>query len=178
MMPANKIIEAAFESDESFQNTLSKVVKDELGLTIAEFSEKADVPVSTLYKILSGNREPNLKTLRQIVKTADNLTKSEPEEFIGVIAARPVLDNINETKRKVQGKNITIREYSATSIEDAIIVAVQAEREGAKALVCAPIVSSTVEKIIRVPVTTIMPRKSIVEAIEIAVQKIGGRYWM
>lgn len=175
-MLSNKIIDSAFESDEAFQNTLLKVIKEDLDLTIVEFSEKAGIPVSTLYKILSGNREPNLKTLRQIVKTVNDLTTSSTEDFIGVIAARPVLDNINETKRKVHGKNITIREYSATSIEDAIIVAVQAEREGAKALVCAPIVSSTVEKIIRIPVTTIMPRKSLIEAIEIAVQKIGGRY--
>lgn len=176
MMLSNKIIDSAFKSDEAFQNTLLKVIKEDLDLTIVEFSEKAGIPVSTLYKILSGNREPNLKTLRQIVKTVNDLTTSSTEDFIGVIAARPVLDNINETKRKVHGKTITIREYSATSIEDAIIVAVQAEREGAKALVCAPIVSSTVEKIIRIPVTTIMPRKSLIEAIEIAVQKIGGRY--
>lgn len=176
MTLANKIIDSAFESDEAFQNTLLKVIKEDLDLTIVEFSEKSGIPVSTLYKILSGNREPNLKTLRQIVKTVIELTTSGTEDFIGVIAARPVLDNINETKRKVHGKTITIREYSATSIEDAIIVAVQAEREGAKALVCAPIVSSTVEKIIRIPVTTIMPKKSLVEAIEIAVQKIGGRY--
>ena len=175
-MLSNKIIDSAFESDEAFQNTLLKVIKEDLDLTIVEFSEKAGIPVSTLYKILSGNREPNLKTLRQIVKTVNDLTTSSTEDFIGVIAARPVLDNINETKRKVHGKTITIREYSATSIEDAIIVAVQAEREGAKALVCAPIVSSTVEKIIRIPVTTIMPKKSLIEAIEIAVQKIGGRY--
>jgi predicted transcriptional regulator len=176
MMLSNKIIDSAFKSDEAFQNTLLKVIKEDLDLTIVEFSEKAGIPVSTLYKILSGNREPNLKTLRQIVKTVNDLTTSSTEDFIGVIAARPVLDNINETKRKVHGKTITIREYSATSIEDAIIVAVQAEREGAKALVCAPIVSSTVEKIIRIPVTTIMPKKSLIEAIEIAVQKIGGRY--
>ncbi|MFP4654866.1 MAG: helix-turn-helix domain-containing protein [Methanohalobium sp.] len=176
MTLANKIIDSAFESDEAFQNTLLKVIKDDLDLTIVEFSEKSGIPVSTLYKILSGNREPNLKTLRQIVKTVVGLTTFGTEDFIGVIAARHVLDNINETTRKVHGKTITIREYSATSIEDAIIVAVQAEREGAKALVCAPIVSSTVEKIIRIPVTTIMPKKSLVEAIEIAVQKIGGRY--
>jgi predicted transcriptional regulator len=44
-----------------------------------------------------------------------------------------------ETKKKIGGRLVTIREYSATSMEEAIISAVNAERDGAKALVCAPL---------------------------------------
>ncbi len=149
-----------------------KVIKEDLELTAIEFSEYANIPPSTLYKLMSGNREPNMRTLRQIVKTIRTIEGSEKGDFIAVIAARPVLDNINETKRKISGTLCTIREYSATSMEEAIIAAVRAEREGAKALVCAPIVSSTVEKIIRIPVATIMPKNSLVEAIETVARKI------
>jgi predicted transcriptional regulator len=77
-----------------------------------------------------------------------------------------------ETKKKIAGRLCTIREYSATTMEEAIIGAVRAEREGAIALVCAPIVSPTVEKIIRIPVSTIMPRNSLIEAIENVAHKI------
>lgn len=94
-------------------------------------------------------------------------------KFIAVIAARPVLDNIRETKKKIGGNLCTIREYSATSIEEAIIAAVRAEQEGARALVCAPIVSPTVEKILSIPVATIMPRNSLIEAIERVSRKIS-----
>ena len=167
-----KIIASVFESDDAFQTTLSKAIKDDLNITVLDFSEQANIPPSTMYKILSGNREPNIKTLRQIIKTVRKLEGSEHGEFIAVIAARPVLDNISETKRKIGGTLLTIREYSATSIEEAIIAAVRAEREGAKALVCAPIVSPTVEKILRIPVATIMPKNSMVEAIELAARKI------
>ena len=52
----DKVINAAFESDEVFQQRLSKVIKEELGLTALEFSKQADIPSSTLYKILSGKR--------------------------------------------------------------------------------------------------------------------------
>jgi predicted transcriptional regulator len=83
-----------------------------------------------------------------------------------------VLDNIVETKRKIAGRLVTIREYSATSMEEAIIAAVTAERDGAKALVCAPIVSPTVEKILNIPVTTIIPRNSLIDAIELALKKM------
>jgi predicted transcriptional regulator len=173
MSIAEKTIDSVFDSDESFRKTLSRAIKEDLGLTAIDFAEKANIPSSTLYKILSGNREPNVKTLRQIIKTIKSIEGSERGDFIAVIAARPVLDNISETKRKICGNLCTIREYSATSIEEAIIAAIRAEREGARALVCAPIVSSTVEKILRIPVATIMPKNSLIEAIELVAKKIN-----
>jgi predicted transcriptional regulator len=173
MSTVDKIIHAVFESDEEFRDALSTTIKEDLNMNMAKFAEHAGVPASTLYKIMSGKREPNVKTLRQIIKTVKRLEGSEKGEFIAVIAARPVLDNISETKRKISGNLCTIREYSATSMEEAIIAAVRAEREGAKALVCAPIVSPTVEKILSIPVATIMPKNSLFEAIELVAKKIN-----
>ncbi|ETA67563.1 MAG: hypothetical protein PWQ51_2217 [Methanolobus sp.] len=173
MSTVEKIIDAVFESDEDFRRILSITIKEDLNMNMAEFAVEAGVPASTLYKIMSGKREPNVKTLRQIIKTIKRLEGSEKGEFIAVIAARPVLDNISETKKKICGNLCTIREYSATSMEEAIIAAVRAEREGAKALVCAPIVSPTVEKILRIPVATIMPKNSLFEAIELVARKIS-----
>ncbi|WP_321429440.1 helix-turn-helix domain-containing protein [uncultured Methanolobus sp.] len=173
MSTVDKIIHAVFESDEEFRDALSTTIKEDLDMNMAKFAEHAGVPASTLYKIMSGKREPNVKTLRQIIKTVKRLEGSEKGEFIAVIAARPVLDNISETKRKISGNLCTIREYSATSMEEAIIAAVRAEREGAKALVCAPIVSPTVEKILSIPVATIMPKNSLFEAIELVAKKIN-----
>jgi predicted transcriptional regulator len=172
MNAADKVIKSAFESDEVFQKTFSTVIKEDLNLTAVDFAKKANIPPSTLYKILSGNRDPNIKTLRQIVKTIREIKESDGGEFIAVIAARSVLDNIVVTKKKIGGKLVTIREYSATSMEEAIIAAVNAERDGAKALVCAPIVSPTVEKILNIPVTTIIPKNSLIEAIELALRKM------
>ena len=171
MNVADKVIKSAFESDEVFQKTLSAVIKEDLNLTAVDFAKKANIPPSTLYKILSGNRDPNIKTLRQIVKTIRDIKESDSGEFIAVIAARSVLDNIVETKKKIAGRLVTIREYSATSMEEAIIAAVNAERDG-KALVCAPIVSPTVEKILNIPVTTIIPKSSLIDAIELALKKM------
>ncbi|MCL2863056.1 MAG: helix-turn-helix domain-containing protein [Methanimicrococcus sp.] len=169
---SDRLIKAAFESDENFQIVLHRVIKEDLNMNAVDFSKEAGIPHSTLYKILSGNRAPNIKTLRQIVNTVKKHEKPT-EEFIAVIAARMVLDTITETKRKIGGRLITVKEYSANSMEEAIIVSIRAEREGAKALVCAPIVSHTVEKIVSIPVTTIMPKESITEAIEIAMRKVG-----
>ncbi|WNY23704.1 hypothetical protein MmiHf6_10170 [Methanimicrococcus hongohii] len=173
MNASERLIYAAFESDETFRIVLYRVIKEDLNMSAADFAKEAGIPYSTLYKILSGNRAPNIKTLRQLVYTAKKYEMPDANEFIAVIAARMVLDTITETKRKIGGRLITVKEYSANSIEEAIIVATRAERDGAKALVCAPIVSHTVEKIVSIPVTTIMPKESITAAIEIAMKKIG-----
>ncbi|MCJ7443787.1 MAG: helix-turn-helix domain-containing protein [Methanotrichaceae archaeon] len=167
---ADRVIRAAFQSDEN----LIAVLKDsfsELGLSAREFSKFSGIPQSTLYKILSGHREPNITTLRQIVRTIRHLEGSDGN-FIAIIAARPVLDKISEKKMKIGDKMLTLREYSATNIEEAIIAAIRAERDGASALVCAPIVSPTVEKILSIPVATIIPKDSVIRAIEVAARKI------
>lgn len=172
MNSAEKVIRAAFESDEVFQKTLSMVIKDELHITAAEFSEVSGIPASTLYKILSGHRDPNMKTVREIVKTIRRIEGGEQGEFIAVIAARPVLDSIIEKKMQIDDRLVTIREYSATSMEEAIVAAIRAEKDGATALVCAPIVSPTVEKVLTIPVATIMPRDSLIGAIKLAAKKM------
>lgn len=167
---ADRVTRAAFQSDENLIATLKESFS-ELGLSSREFSKVSGIPQSTLYKILSGHREPNIITLRQIVKTIRHLENSDGD-FIAIIAARPVLDKISEKKMKIGNKILTLREYSATNIEEAIIAAIRAERDGASALVCAPIVSPTVEKILSIPVATIIPKDSVIRAIEVAARKI------
>lgn len=171
-MTSEDLIKAAVESDEAFIKEFGRIIKEELHITAAEFSERSGMPPSTIYKLLSGHREPNIKTLRQIVAVLRKMEGSEKHDFIAVIAARPVLDYISEKKLKLGGRLLTIREYSATSMEEAIIAAIKAERDGAKALVCAPIVSTTVEKVLRIPVASIMPRDSLIAAIELAAKKM------
>lgn len=170
MSHADRIIRAAFQSDEALREAIRSVIS-EMGMSTREFCRISSIPQSTLYKILSGHREPNITTLRQIVKTIRDL-EGGGERFIAIIAARPVLDKIEETKMRIGDKVFTLREYSATNIEEAIIAAVRAESDGAAAVVCAPIVSPTVEKLLTIPVATIIPRESVKRAIEVAAKKI------
>ena len=129
MPSADRVMRSAFQSDEKLRETLKEVIA-EIGLNAREFSKYSGIPQSTLYKILSGHREPNITTLRQIVKTIRQLEGSDGN-FIAIIAARPVLDKISEKKTRIGEKMLTLREYSATTIEEAIIAAIRAERDGA-----------------------------------------------
>ncbi|UCE73320.1 MAG: helix-turn-helix domain-containing protein [Methanomassiliicoccales archaeon] len=174
MTIVSELIDSIIESDDAFRETLKRTLKTELGMSIPEFSKKSGVSQSTIYKIISEKREPNLRTLRQIITAIRKIEGLKGEPFIAVIVARSVLNKIEERRIKIRGKEITIREYPANSMEETIISAVFAERDGAQAVVCAPIVSTTIEKILRIPVATIMPKDSMIEAIELAAKKTGN----
>lgn len=176
MAIADDIITEIFVHDKALPGVLSKAIKQRLGMSVGTFSEKSGVPVSTLYKILSGDRDPNLRTFRQILTTIRDIeadTVSEQHKFIAIIGTRSVLDEIEQTTIATGKRTIDIKEYAVSSIEEAIIQSIKAERDGASALVCAPVASSTIEKVVTIPVATIRPRSSIARAIEFVAKKIS-----
>lgn len=169
--PIDRLIRAALISDEEFILVMNALLKHDLRISIRELSDLSGIAQSSLYKILHGKRSPNLSTLRAIVKALKTLYHISDAEFIGLIVARPVLDGIEERTAEVDGKRVRVREYPVHTMEDAIIAAVRAEREGATAVVCAPIASSVIEQLVRIPVATIIPRESVQRAIELAARK-------
>ena len=171
--PVGKLLRAALNSDEEFVTTLNTLLKNDLRISVRELSESSGISVSSLYKILNGRRSPNLSTLRQIVTALRRFYHVGDEKFVGLIAARPVLESVEERVAVIQGRRMRVREYPVHTMEDAIVAAVRAEREGAIAIVCAPIVSSIIEQLVEVPVTTIIPRESVQRAIELAARKAG-----
>lgn len=171
MTVASELVDSLLESDKAFSDTLKKILKVDLGMSVSEFSEVSGISQSTIYKIISENREPNLRTLRQIIRAIRSIEGLKKEAFIAVIVARSVLNKIEEHKMKIDKSTFVIREYPANSMEETIIASINAERDGALAIVCAPIVSSTIEKILRIPVVTIMPKDSVKEAIRLAAKK-------
>ena len=169
--PIDRLIRAALASDKEFVQALHHIMKVELRISVRELSEKSGIAQSSLYKILHGQRSPNLSTLRAVIHALRMFESSVEEEFIGLIAARPVLDTVQERNAEVDGHRIRVREYPVHTMEDAIVAAVRAEREGATAIVCAPIVSSIIEQLVHIPVATIVPRDSVQRAIELAARK-------
>jgi predicted transcriptional regulator len=169
--PVDRLLRAALISDEEFVTTLNAIVKNDLRISVRELAEKSGISVSSLYKLLHGRRSPNLTTLREIIRALRQFYHAGDEEFIGLLAARPVLESVEERVADIGGHRVRVREYPVHTMEDAIIAAVRAEREGAIAIVCAPIVSSIIEQLVHVPVATIIPRGSVQRAIELAAKK-------
>jgi predicted transcriptional regulator len=169
--PIDRLTRAALDSDEEFVTTLNDLLRHDLRISIRELSEKSGIAQSSLYKIMHGKRSPNLSTVRAIVRALRLLYRSPEGEFIGLIVARSVLDIIEEKTAEVDARRVRVREYPVHTMDDAIVAAVRAEREGAVAIVCAPILSSIVEQLVRIPVATIIPRESVQRAIELAARK-------
>ena len=169
--PIDRLMRAALISDEEFVLTLDEILRRDLRISIRELSEASGIAQSSLYKILHGRRSPNLSTLRGIMKAIRRFYRTGEGEFIGLIVARPVLETIEERTAEVDSRRVTLREYPVHTWEDAIVAAVRAEREGAVAIVCAPIVSSVIEQLVHIPVAPIIPRESVQRAIELAARK-------
>ena len=175
MSVSDDIVTEIFVQDHELSEVLTTAIKQRLGMGIGEFSERSGIPASTLYKILSGERDPNMRTFRRILTTVREIESGslQQKKFIAMICSRGCLDMLEKTTVNTEKETIDIKEYAVTTIEEAIIAAIQAERDGAAALVCAPIVSPTVEKIVTIPVATIRPTASVVKAIELAAKKIS-----
>ena len=169
--PIDRLMRAALTSDEEFVAALDDLLRRDLRISIRELSETSGIAQSSLYKILHGKRSPNLSTLRAIFRAMRKFYRAGEGEFIGLIVARPVLETIEERTAEVDAKRVKVREYPVHTMEDAIIAAVRAEREGAVAIVCAPIVSSVIEQLVHIPVATIIPKESVQRAIELAARK-------
>ena len=148
-----------------FQIAMRNILEEELHMTLNEFCQASGISQSTLYKVMEGEREPNLRTVRQVIKAIRLLKTDEDSRFIAIIAASTALENVPRTI-EVNGMVVNVHEYPVMTLEDAIIAAVRAERDGALGLVCAPIVAPTVEKILSIPVSRVIPTQSIHMALE------------
>ncbi|MBD3189626.1 MAG: helix-turn-helix domain-containing protein [Candidatus Heimdallarchaeota archaeon] len=156
---------------------LSEVVKEisqEMNMTLKEIAEKAEIPISTLYKLTSTDADPRLSTIRKLVlflKTQEEIPKNSTSS-IGLITSRDVLDKFGNTI-EIEGQIFRIREYLANTIEEEIVIGVRAVKEGVQAIVCGPIAANTLKKIVEIPVIGIaFSKESLVEAIRKAHPKI------
>ncbi|MBN1677382.1 MAG: helix-turn-helix domain-containing protein [Candidatus Thermoplasmatota archaeon] len=165
-----RLMRAALESDERFRETLVEVI-DELGMTMKDLARRAGVSPSTLYKIVNEDRAPSLEVLRKIVRATGDDGGEGKGNFIAIIAARHVLDEVSDRSVRIGDESVRVRDYPASTVEDAIVAAIRAEREGAVAVVCAPIVSPTIEKVLEIPIALIDPRDSMLDAVKLAARK-------
>src|SRR5208283_3755651 len=108
---------------------------DRRNMTVRELSEQTGIPVSTLYKVTLGQRDPRLSTVKKIV----SVFEPERHRFIAVIAAKFLLDSFTTREVESGGLKFAVRGYSAHSLEECIVAAARAEKDGASGIICAPI---------------------------------------
>jgi predicted transcriptional regulator len=156
-----------------FETDFTTALNEELerkNMSVRELSDLTGIPVSTLYKVTLGERDPRLSTIKKIV----SVLEPGHNRFIAVIAAKFLLESIEIREIVIHEKPFSIRGYSANSLEECIVAAARAEKEGAFGIICAPILASIVEKIVDVPVVMLRPDLSVMnEAIHAVAKRIG-----
>ena len=159
-------------SKKVFETDFRTALEGELarrGMTIRELAEEAGIPAATLYKLTSGEGDVRLSTVKKIV----SVLEPKLPAFIAVIAAKFLLDEIEGQEIIVRGQAYRVRGYTANSLEECIIAAVTAEKEGAAGIICAPILASMIEKIVDIPVAIMKPKASTVrDALDVVARRI------
>jgi predicted transcriptional regulator len=159
-------------SKKVFETDFRTALEEELArrnMTIKELADRAGIPPATLYKLTSGEGDVRLSTVKKIARVL------EPRlpVFIAVIAAKFLLDEIEGQEIAIRDRPYRIRGYTANSIEECIIAAVMAEKDGAAGIVCAPILASMIEKIVDVPVAIMKPKAAtVLDAMDVIARRI------
>ncbi|HOV68409.1 MAG TPA: helix-turn-helix domain-containing protein [Methanoregulaceae archaeon] len=151
----------------SFQTALAEELTRR-DMTIRELSDRTGIPLPTLYKISSGERDPRLSTVLGIAEAFE----PRQQRPVAVIAARFLLDAVAGKEIEVRDRRYPVRWYAASSLEECLVAAVRAEKEGAIAIVCAPVLASIVERIVDVPVVILKPGP---ETLEEALESVRRR---
>lgn len=141
---------AIFRQD--FKDALEEAL-DRKQMSLKELAELSQLPVATIYKITSGERDPRLSTVRAIVQALEPYD----QDMIAIIAAKFLLDAIGNQTMDLDGKKFRIKGYTAHTMEDCIVAAVKAEKEGAAGIICAPILATLIERIVDIPVVIVKP---------------------
>ncbi|MHC1564420.1 MAG: helix-turn-helix domain-containing protein [Candidatus Hecatellaceae archaeon] len=159
-------------AEKVFRAGFRKTVEEELKqrkMSVRELAKKAGIPFPTLYKALSGERDPRFSTVRRVIKALEPDVKF----FIAVIAARFLLDELGVREVEIKGKTYRVKEYPSSTIEECIASAVRAEKDGALGIICAPILASIVEKAVDVPIVIMKPGSDVLKkALEHLARKI------
>ncbi|HJJ32972.1 MAG TPA: helix-turn-helix domain-containing protein [Methanocorpusculum sp.] len=139
-----------------FETEFSTALKEELesrGMSVRQLSALTGIPPTTLYKVLSGERDPRFSTVKRI----SGVFTPNYGKFIAVIAVKFLLDDVEGTRITCNGSEYRIKGYAAGSYEECLVAAVQARNDGASGIICAPILSSLVEKLVDIPVAIMKP---------------------
>lgn len=153
---------------QDFKSALEEAL-DRRRMSLKELAEQAGIPPATLYKITSGERDPRLSTVKAIVQALEPFD----QDMIAIIAAKFLLDEIGVGPVEYQGKKIRIKGYTANTMEDCIVAAVRAEKEGAGGIICAPILATLIERIVDIPVVIVRPdTRTFQEAIDVLCSRI------
>ena len=172
MGAVHKLMRAMMEDADAFPAALRAILKEDLKVSVVEFAEASGIPQPTIYKLLSGEHEPNLRTVRMCVRAIIELEGGRADGFVAVVAPPATLSRLALDRLGRESGGV-IRPYSAGSVGDAVVAAVWAEREGALAIVTGALEAGYVRRAVTVDVHTAEPHEPLEAAVRRAAEAAG-----
>ena len=109
-MTVNDLISGMLREEGGFQKALRDSL-EELDIPVNEFCRITGISQSTMYKILEEQREPNLRTVRQIIKALNRMSSKNSERFIAIIASSRFMEGLPKSIESDLYGTVNIREY-------------------------------------------------------------------
>jgi predicted transcriptional regulator len=169
MGAVHKLMRAMMEDADAFPTALRAVLKDDLKVSVVEFADASGIPQPTIYKLLSGEHEPNLRTVRLCVRAILALEGARSHGFVAVVAPPSMLARLG-AERASKESGAPIREYAAATVEDALVSGVWAEREGAVSIVAGPLEAAYLRRAVTIDVFSPEPHEAFDAAVRRAVE--------
>ena len=120
-MTVEDLVSSMLRDEGGFQKALRNILDEELNMSLNEFCQISGISQSTVYKILEERREPNLRTVRQIVRALKQIYGKGNEKFLAVIASSTFMEGLPKSLDTSANGTVGIREYTVSTVEDAII---------------------------------------------------------
>lgn len=159
-----KLMRAMMEDADAFPTTLRAVLKEDLKVSVAEFAQASGIPQPTIYKLLSGEHEPNLRTVRLCVRAIIALEAGRASGFVAVVAPPSSLARLDRD-RIAKEAGTPVKAYPAATVEDSIVAGVWAEREGALAIVAGPLEAPFLRRAVTIDVHSPDPHEGLEAAL-------------
>ena len=70
MTLVDELIIGILRGPEGFKNSLKKILDEDLKMSVNDFCVRTGLSPSTIYKIMQEKREPNLRTVRSVLRSA------------------------------------------------------------------------------------------------------------
>lgn len=174
MHAVHKLMRAILEDADAFPTALRSVLKEDLKVSVVDFAEASGIPQPTIYKLLSGEHEPNLRTVRLCVRAILALEGQRSGGFVAVVAPPAALSRMSVAKLSEECGS-PIKEYPAATVEDAIVSGVWAERDGALAIVTNSLEGGYLRRAVTIDVHTPDPTEGLEAAVRRAAERARRR---
>ena len=93
-MTVQDLITSMRRDETGFRKAFNEILENELKMSLNEFCRVSGLSQSTMYKILEEQREPNLRTVRQIIKALNRMSSKNSERFIAIIASSRFMEGL------------------------------------------------------------------------------------